>query len=60
MSASVVAPSSEFAESLATAMCVLGPGKGLELIERLDRVEAVLVGMDGKVRASTGLKGAVK
>ena len=59
MSASVVAPNAEYADALATSMCVLGPEKGLELIERLPRVEAVLVGMNGKVHVSSGLRGQV-
>ena len=59
MSASVVAPNAEYADALATSMCVLGPEKGLELIERLPRIEAVLVGMNGKVHVSSGLRGQV-
>ena len=59
MSASVVAPNAEYADALATALCVLGPVKGLELIELLPKVEAVLVGMDGKVHVSSGLRGQV-
>ena len=59
MSASVVAPNAEYADALATSMCVLGPEKGLELIERLPRIEAVLVGMNGKVHVSSGLQGQV-
>ena len=59
MSASVVAPNAEYADALATSMCVLGPEKGLELIERLPKIEAVLVGMDGKVHVSSGLRGQV-
>ncbi len=59
MSASVVAPNAEYADALATSMCVIGPEKGLELIERLPRVEAVLVGMNGEVHVSSGLRGQV-
>ncbi|MEE3181950.1 MAG: FAD:protein FMN transferase [Planctomycetota bacterium] len=59
MSASVVAPNAEYADALATSMCVLGPEKGLELIERLPRIEAVLVDMNGKVHVSSGLRGQV-
>ncbi len=55
LSATVVAPEAEFADALATAMCVLGPERGLEIIENLDRVEAILVGMDGIVIPSSGL-----
>ncbi len=55
MSATILAPDAAFADALATAMCVVGPERGLELVESLPRVEALLVGMDGQVRASTGL-----
>jgi FAD:protein FMN transferase len=57
MSATVVAPDAAYADALATALCVLGPEAGLELIERLRRTEAIVVGMDGEVRMSTGLQG---
>ncbi|MCH2363909.1 MAG: FAD:protein FMN transferase, partial [Planctomycetes bacterium] len=56
---SVVAPNAEYADALATSLCVLDPAKGLELIELLPKVEAVLVGMDGKVHVSSGLRGQV-
>lgn len=59
MSASVVAPNAEYADALATSLCVLGPAKGLELIELLPKVEAVLVGMDGEVHVSSGLRAQV-
>lgn len=59
MSATVVAPNAAFADALATALCVLDPEKGLALVERLDRIEALVVGMDGRVRMTSGLeKGA--
>ena len=60
LSASVVAPNAEFADALATALCVLGPADGLALIESLPRVEAILVGMDGEVHVSPGLKGTIR
>ncbi|MDP6956359.1 MAG: FAD:protein FMN transferase [Planctomycetota bacterium] len=55
MSATVLAPDAALADALATALCVLGPARGLKLIESLPRVEALLVDMDGVVRKSTGL-----
>ncbi len=60
MSATVTAPDAAFADALATALCVLGPEKGLELIESLDRVEALIVGLDGAVQLSTGLAGSAQ
>ena len=59
MSATVVGPDAAFVDALATAMCVLGPKRGLEIIATLPRVEALLVGMDGEVHVSDGLKGAL-
>lgn len=59
MSATVTAPDAAFADALATALCVLGPKEGLELVESLERVEALVVGLDGQVVVSTGLRGAL-
>ena len=58
MSASVVAPNAELADALATALCVLGPEKGLALIQSLEHVEALVVGMDGQVHTTPGLDAA--
>lgn len=55
MSATVVAPDAALADAVATAVCVLGPEVGLELVARLPRVEALVVGMDGSVQRSAGL-----
>ena len=60
MSATVSAPDAALADALATSMCVLGPVAGMALIERLPRVEALLVDMDGKVHASTGLRSTLR
>ena len=60
MSATVVAPNAEFADALATALCVMGPEKGLALIEQLDRVEALMFDMDGKVNVTEVLKEQVE
>ena len=55
MSATVIAPDAALADALATALCVLGPEEGLKLIDGLPRVEALVVGLDGKVHRSQGL-----
>jgi thiamine biosynthesis lipoprotein len=47
LQASVVAPTCELADALATALMVLGVEEGLRLVERLDGVEALLVRRDG-------------
>ena len=43
VSASVMAETCTFADGLATALMVMGADKGLELVERLDNVEALIV-----------------
>ncbi|MDF1591728.1 MAG: FAD:protein FMN transferase [Desulfobacterales bacterium] len=43
VSASVMAQTCTFADGLATALMVLGPDKGIELVERLENVEAMIV-----------------
>jgi len=55
ISATVVAPEAALADALATALCVLGPEASLPLIEKLPRVEALMVDLDGRVHASSGL-----
>jgi thiamine biosynthesis lipoprotein len=55
-SVTVTAPALAFADALATAVFVLGPAKGMELVERLEDVEALIVAADGTVSASSGLK----
>ncbi|MEZ6017716.1 MAG: FAD:protein FMN transferase [Planctomycetota bacterium] len=56
MSATVLAPDAAFADALATALCVLSPEEGLAVIAKLPRVEALVVGLDGSVHRSPGLK----
>lgn len=60
MSATVMAPDAALADALATSLCVLGPTKARALIERLPRVEALVVDMEGAVHASTGLRPRVR
>jgi thiamine biosynthesis lipoprotein len=43
VSVTVIAPDATTADALATAVSVLGPEKGLALIEQLDNVEAILI-----------------
>jgi len=46
-------------DALSTAVFVLGPEKGMALIEKLDGVEGVIVGEDGSVRVSSGFEGKI-
>ncbi len=56
ISSTVIAPDAATADALATALCVLPPKAGIELIEQLARVEAIIVQMDGNVLTTTGLQ----
>jgi thiamine biosynthesis lipoprotein len=55
ISATVIGPEASLADGIATALCVLGPERGLAWIETLDGVEALVVGLDGEVHRSSGL-----
>jgi thiamine biosynthesis lipoprotein len=55
-SVTVLAANAAHADALATGIFVLGPDAGLELAERLDGVEAMIVAADGSVRVSSGLQ----
>lgn len=58
ISATIICPSSTRADALSTAVFVLGPKKGMDLVERLPDVEAILVTPRGEVLVSSGLKGS--
>lgn len=58
VSASVLAPTCTMADGLATAVMVMGPKAGLDLIERLDGVEAlILVDRQGRFLAEHSSSG---
>lgn len=54
VSATVIAPLGIDADALATSVCVLGPDKGLALIDKGDDVEAMIIMNDGTVKTSKG------
>jgi thiamine biosynthesis lipoprotein len=62
VSDTIIAADATTADALSTAVNVLGPEKGLALIERLPDVEAILIpaGKDAKPIFSTGAKAYVK
>ncbi|OGP17968.1 MAG: hypothetical protein A2V21_307090 [Deltaproteobacteria bacterium GWC2_55_46] len=47
------------ADALSTAVFVMGPEKGMELIERLDGVEGVIIDENGVARTSSGFTGKI-
>ena len=55
-SVTIVAPNLAFADGLATGVFVLGPKKGMELVEKLEGVQALIVAADGTLTMSKGLK----
>lgn len=58
MSATVIAPDAAFADALATACAVLPTDASLALVESLERVECLLVDLQGGVHRSSGLAAA--
>ena len=58
-SVTIVAPTATEADGLSTGVFILGPEKGMALVERLPEVEAVIVTADNRVLISSGLRGRV-
>ena len=56
-SVSVLAPDATTSDALTKPVFILGPQKGLEFIERLDGVEAIIVDDRGMIHLSSGLAG---
>jgi thiamine biosynthesis lipoprotein len=55
----IVSPSPVLADGLSTGVFILGPEKGMALIERLPDVEGVIVAANNEVLISSGLKDRV-
>ncbi len=58
-SVTIIAKDHTLADGLSTAVFVLGPEKGMALIERLDAVEGVIVDKNGVVTISSGFNGKI-
>ena len=56
-SVTIVADTAVLADVLSTGAFILGPAEGMKLIERLPRVEGVIVSATNQVLVSSGLKG---
>ena len=56
----VVHPDPTVADAWNTAIFVLGPEKGLEIVERIPGLETVMVATSGKIIYSSGLANALK
>lgn len=59
-SVTIVARTGVLADGLDTGIFVMGPEKGMVLIERLPGVEGVIVAADGAVFVSSGLQGRLQ
>ena len=57
-SVTIVAKRAVLADGLSTGVFLLGPDRGMALIERLPDVEGVIVGADNQVHVSSGLQGS--
>lgn len=55
----IIAKDHTLADGLSTAVFVLGPEKGMALIERLDSVEGVIIDKNGVVTVSSGFRGKI-
>ena len=56
-SVTIVAKTASLADALDTGIFILGPEKGMALIERLNGVEGVIVTSSNNVLVSSGLAG---
>lgn len=56
-SVTVLAPDATTSDALSTSVFVLGPQRGLALIERLENVEAIIIDRNGTMSLSSGLTG---
>jgi FAD:protein FMN transferase len=59
-SVSVIAKEGIWADGLDTGIFVLGADRGMELVEQLEDVEAIIVDRDGRVLVSSGLRDRVR
>ena len=59
-SVTVIAKEGVWADGLDTGIFVMGPERGMELVEQLPDVEAVIVDHEGLVHVSSGLKDRIR
>ena len=55
-SVTILGPEATFTDALSTSVFVLGPDKGLALIDRLDGVDAIIIDPEGQLRYSADLE----
>ena len=59
-SVTIVAREGIWADGLDTGIFVMGPERGMELVERLAGVEAIIVDAEGRMSVSSGLKNRIR
>ena len=59
-SVSVIAKDGVWADGLDTGIFVLGPERGMELVEQLPDIEAIIVDHEGRVYVSSGLRDRIR
>jgi thiamine biosynthesis lipoprotein len=59
-SVTVIAKDGVWADGLDTGIFVMGPERGMELVEHLDDVEAIIVDQAGQLHVSSGLRNRVR
>jgi thiamine biosynthesis lipoprotein len=59
-SVTVIAREGVWADGLDTGIFVMGPDRGMELVERLADVEAIIVDAEGRMLVSSGLKSRIR
>jgi thiamine biosynthesis lipoprotein len=55
-SVTIVSPDAELSDALATAVFVMGPTQGLQLVNKLKSVECLIVGDDNQIHTSRNLQ----
>lgn len=56
MSVTILAPDTMTSDALSTAVFVLGPEKGMQLIQGLPGIEGIIVDSNGKIHSSQGIE----
>jgi thiamine biosynthesis lipoprotein len=59
-SVTVIAREGVWADGLDTGIFVMGPERGMELVEQLPDVEAIIVDAEGRLFVSSGLKQRIR
>jgi len=54
-SVTILGPDATFTDALSTSVFVLGPEKGLALIDRLPGIDAIIIDAEGQLRYSADL-----